>query len=77
MNINKFPEEKQRQLQHIILDDINKLVSSGISINEKKTGAYFVLLRHLPKYHQKQLMKCRLSAELNFFVFYECYARND
>lgn len=44
MNVNKYPIEKKRELQHIILDDINKLVSSGISINEKKTGAYFVLI---------------------------------
>tara|TARA_B110001450_G_scaffold245028_1_gene257711 strand:+ start:490 stop:1413 length:924 start_codon:yes stop_codon:yes gene_type:complete len=41
--LNMMPETKNK-LKHIILDEINKLVSSGIETENKKNGAYYVLI---------------------------------
>lgn len=42
--IHTLNDENRTTLENIILDDMDKLISSGISVDEKKTGCYYILI---------------------------------
>tara|TARA_E500000178_G_scaffold147081_1_gene146744 strand:- start:3122 stop:3991 length:870 start_codon:yes stop_codon:yes gene_type:complete len=42
--IHLINDENKKSLENIILDNMDKLISSGITIDEKKTGCYYILI---------------------------------
>ena len=42
--VHTLNDNDKNKLENIILDNMDKLISSGITIDEKKTGCYYVLI---------------------------------
>ena len=42
--IHTINDNNRKTLENIILDNMDKLISSGITIDEKKTGCYYILI---------------------------------
>ena len=42
--IHTLNDDNRKTLENIILDNMDKLISSGITIDEKKTGCYYILI---------------------------------